>query len=101
MKNETMDIRPKSKIVVNNVETNCLLDTGSEVTIVDLSVLLQMFPRPKLDPFTIPLNAANGTQLTVIGQTTMKMTLGTLTMNRQVLVVKGLRSPCIFNFATR
>ena len=68
-------------VLVNGSPTNCLLDTGSEVTLIPGS-LVQELPKK---PVTSQLRAANGTIIEVLGLVSLPVLL-----RRRQLLIRGM-----------
>ena len=71
------------EIVVDGEPTDCLLDTGSEVTLIPARLLTEL---PKI-PVSSVIRAANGIDIEVLGEVELPVWIG----NREVLV-RGITS---------
>ena len=92
-----IDSRPRSYVRVNGVAGIALWDTGSEVTLISASGSLAK----KINynkPLKIPkakLVAANSSHLSIIGKYRVTFSISSHLFQADVLLVEGLRSPCI------
>lgn len=82
------------KVRIDGVELSGLLDTGSQVTLMQQQVLERHFPDCKLGvggtPAVLTLKAANGLEIPYIGYAVMNFEVGHIKIpNRGVVIVKN------------
>ena len=84
------------KGLVENVETDMLIDTGSAVTIIQTYLGSHTAcSKTKLKPATFPVVTANGKQLDICGEAALQIRIGESTSQQNVLIAKDVTQKCV------
>lgn len=90
------DPRPFVAATVNGKEMKALVDTGSEVTVIDSKSFMALNGSPVVQPIKCPLVGANGAKIEVLGKTNLTISATNCPSSLvEVLVVKHLGSKLI------
>ena len=81
--------------IVNHNVTCILLDTGTIVSVLNEGTWRKSGLVSKLAPVTGTLTAANGNELTVLGETKVRFRLGNIDCFWPVAIARGLSHDCI------
>ena len=77
---------------VNNIEANCMIDTGSDVSIIDESFLKATKPpQNSPSPTNINLTGANGFPIEVVGKMCVDVKIGSQLYPVSFMVVRSFR----------
>ena len=89
--------RPEVEVVVQNITTKALIDTGADISILSFRKFCKIKPRIKLTQSNIRINVANGSQLTVKGSAILQLRVAEHkeAISQEFLVVQGAMSDCI------
>ena len=80
---------------MNHSVTCILLDTGATVCVSNEETWKNSGHVPKVNPVTGTLTTANGNQLTVLGETKVRFSVGNIDCFWPVMVAQGLSHDCI------
>ena len=82
---------------VCGVHTEWLVDTGCNITLISEEIyhLIPKLDRPQLEPHNSTLRMADGSPLAVLGDATLPLTVGDLTIMHKVTVAKYLEGGII------
>lgn len=93
---EPHDNRPFARIKIYEVVIKALLDSGSQITLINEKTYLKLKrEKPKLLPCPTIVCSANGTELTVLGQVYLPFTFADRVKVIHTLIVKHLSADCI------
>ncbi len=106
LKRKTSDIRPvyafqiptspNSCIIrVRNNNIRCLIDTGSELTLLNKNIYDKLLVKPKIEKNKLMLQSANGSDITVLGKINLDFKIQGLKFNHTFIVVEGLTRSAI------
>ena len=72
--------------VVGSGPAEFLIDSGAEITLLDIAFLKSIRDGPPLKPRDVQLSAANGRQIEVFGEVLLPITLGSVTVEHHMVV---------------
>ena len=97
---EKKDCRPFANVKFDSFAINSLLDTGSEVTILDFKSFCKLNTRPRLSPAPYALRSATGDPIPVRGMAKLEIEIANKRMVRNVCIIESRSQKCIIGADT-
>ena len=77
-------------IRINHSNVRCLIDTGSELTLMKKAIYDNLPIKPRLERNNVTLQSANGSDLSVVGKIQLDFKIQGLKFNHTFIIVKDL-----------